>query len=120
MSYVVIRHVLDEDRGVYALQLAEPVVAEVPLLDDDGEPIREPESGEPKMVEEQIGWGPVREVVFAVDDDRWKGAQGRRRALGAIAGEQRELARAAIEATSSPETSNDTDVTDLGGAGEPL
>ena len=124
-DWQIVHHVHDPQRGVYVLALAEPVYAEVALTDDNGDPITEPASGEPKMVHEQVALGPVREIVWDAGDERWARQDGKPRAQDAVAHEQREEARQALEAIAAAEPAPESPsappaVTDLGGAGEEL
>ena len=73
-----------------------PEHEEVPVFDDNGEPVMVP--GEP-LTETVVEHVPVEDFVFAADDDRWfHKSNGKRRKHEDVAKEQRELVRQALRA----------------------
>lgn len=91
-DYHVIDHHHDEEAGVYRVLLGLPYETQQPMVDERGEPVREhipligPEGEQvhdvdgkpvvlhgPQKFETQTHYHSHTEVVFAADDERWKG-----------------------------------------------
>jgi hypothetical protein len=89
MSLVVAEHVHDEIEGVYRLTIGESVSREQVLTDQDGKVVTDDEGvAQTETVAEIV---PTEDIVFAADDDRWKGLEP-----AEIAAQQRELVTAAL------------------------
>lgn len=134
---VVIDHHHDAENGVYRLTVGVPVQHEVPMTDEKGEPVfeaialRDGEGNVAKDVdgkevylpgaqrfETTILYEPGATIVFADDDDRWKG-----KSPEDIAAEQRADVKAQMDeraAESAKAEAARASLVQLPGSGEAL
>jgi hypothetical protein len=94
MDRVVIKHELDTFdpagavyRVVHGVEVTQPVA----VLDDEGGPQHDKETGQPITQDRVVAYRDERDIVFAADDERWftgRGAKRTRRPDDEVAAEQ--------------------------------